>query len=132
MTIHVDRDNAGELLGQRTHLRVFAACDPTEILAEGEFVGYNPAPTVVLRQADGTLSAWQTTLPMEEITAAAYDHDFEPACVAGPDGKVATPVCGHVTQDPDGFIVWFCTRREFDPIHVQTSNGDHEGTHTRG
>lgn len=69
MTIHVDRDNAGELLGQRTYLRVFAACDPTARLAEGEFVGYNAAPTVVLRQADGTLSAWQTTLPMEEVAA---------------------------------------------------------------
>lgn len=81
MTIHVDRSNVDELLSRHTYLRVFAACDPTAVMAEGEFIAYAAAPTVVLRHRDGTKSSWQTTLPMEEIAPPPA-----PAVKAAPPG----------------------------------------------
>lgn len=74
MSIHIDPINIGELLSRRTHLRVFAGCDPTVVMAEGELIAYAVAPTVVLRHRDGSKTSWQTTLPMEEIPAPAAGH----------------------------------------------------------
>ena len=69
MRIHVDARNFAKLVNERTFLRVFAACDPSHVMDEGELIGYAESPTVVLRRADGSLKSWQTSLAMETIPA---------------------------------------------------------------
>lgn len=69
--IQIDHSNARDYFGRR--LRVFAAADPRIVLAEGEFIAFANAPTVVLRQDDGTKSSWQVTLPMAEVPRRPLD-----------------------------------------------------------
>lgn len=71
MRIHIDESNAADYFGRR--LRVFAANDPRVVLAEGEFISFASAPTVMLEHDDGTRSSWQITLPIDEVPHRPLD-----------------------------------------------------------
>lgn len=64
--------NGAQWLQKR--VRVFAGYDwrkEHHPMIEGEVIGYIDGPSIIVRTADGSQSAWPVSLPMEELPAPA-------------------------------------------------------------
>ena len=98
MTIQIDPSNIDDLLSRRVSLRVFSACDPTIVMASGQLIGYCRAPSVTLREHDGTKSSWSTKLPMEEIVA---EPGGEGGSVTGAAASSMRPLVADIRLDTE-------------------------------
>lgn len=54
--------------GVRVRIRSGAVGCEAFVMAEGTVIAYAPAPTITIKQDDGSLSSWQITLPIDEVT----------------------------------------------------------------
>lgn len=64
--IRVTAHNVMQLVTSRTDIRVYDSLG-SDVLAEGELVGYCSSPSITLHHPDGTSTSWSADLPMERI-----------------------------------------------------------------
>jgi hypothetical protein len=72
----ISSEQAIDLVERAAHVRVFSGALGHQdlVMAEGEVIAYCPAPTLMLRHADGSTSSWSVDLPINEITPPAVER----------------------------------------------------------
>lgn len=64
--VRVTAHNVMALVASATNLRVYDTL-ASDVLAEGELVGFCSSPSIALQHPDGSTTSWSTELPMERI-----------------------------------------------------------------
>lgn len=66
---YISHERATELVAQGSRIRVRSGALGCEqiVMAEGKVIAYCPAPSLVIRHADGTRSSWSVDLPIDVL-----------------------------------------------------------------